>query len=1046
MSNLKVCSINVRGINDLKKRRDIFEFLGKRNYDICLLQETHSIKQNEQKWRNEWGYTAFWSSYTGNSRGVAILFKNSFQYDLHNEIEDDEGRYILLDITINNTRLSIVNVYGPNDDNPIFFSTLETKMQTWANNSVIIGGDFNVVQDYTIDTLNIQDRNNPKAHEKINDLKDEMDLHDPWRLQYPDTRMYTWHNTQNKHSRLDYFLISSELLNYVCDPMIKPGYRSDHSIVELYLKLSNHPKGPGLWKFNNSLLFDEIYVNEIRACINTTVEQYKSRNVLNSDPENNQYTISDQLLFEMLKLEIRGKSIAYSAAKKKESEKAERILNQEIDELHRIFSGNPTAENQAKLSEKQNELKIYREKKIDGIIVRAKARWHLQGEKNSKYFLNLEKKHYIEKSIPKLINDKGEEIKDLPDIIKEQQKFYETLYTSCAPVFNEDFENTFFPRDDNMRKLSNDESVEMEDQISVEECYNVLKGMKKNKSPGSDGFTTEFYLYFWKDLKYQMARSFQETFRKGLMSDSQKLGIITCLPKPGKPREYIKNWRPISLLNVDYKILSGVIAQRIKKNLNPLVSNCQKGFISGRYIGECTRLVSDLIDYARKNNLKAILLLIDFEKAFDSLEWPFIDRTLEHFNFGRNIRQWIKILYTNIESCIINNGFCSERFCLHRGVRQGDPLSPYLFILAAEILARAIMNDVNIKGISIDDTEYLLSQLADDTSVFLEENEHSFRSCIELLDKFSKISGLKINYSKTLAITLGIDYNLDYDLDLGQEIRWQSKGQFTLLGIRYDLEKENFTEVNYYSKLKEFEKTFKDWNARSLTIYGKICIIKSLALPKLIHLFSSLPNPPEDILKKIESACFKFIWEGKPEKIKRSTMYNSYDKGGFKLPNMKIFCMAQKLTWIKKLLDDTNTSKWKTLLLSEIEFFGGNYIWLIQNQSPNFLKDLNPFWRDVYKAWNTIITNESSELDPRLQSIFHNPMICINNKPIVYNEWIFKNVRYINDIIDEEGNLYSWETFSNKFDLNNQAFRHLSLIHSIPRNWKKKNKGYWSKT
>ena len=1030
--------MNVRGLNDTKKRRDIFDWLRNRNYDICLLQETHATENVENKWRNEWGYTAFWSSFTGNSRGVAILFKNSFQYDLHSKMEDDTGRFILLDVTINNTRLSIVNVYGPNDDNPNFFGTLETKIQSCPSNSIIIGGDFNVVQDYTLDTLNIQTRNNPNAHDKVNDFKDEMDLHDPWRLKYPDTRMFTWHNSQNKHSRLDYFLVSSDLLNLLENPLIKPAYRSDHSVVELTLKLSSHPKGPGIWKFNNSLLSDENYINDIRVCIKETCEQYKIPNGEQSNPETDRYVINDQLLFEMLKLEIRGKTIAYSAAKKKESENTERTLNKRIEELHEIFSNSPTEENHGNLIEKQNELKALREKRVDGIIVRAKARWHLHGEKNSKYFLNLEKRHYTEKTIPKIIKDNGEETSEIKEIIKEQKLFYESLYTSRAPVLSEDLENTFFPENDNMSKLSNEASLEMEGDIKIEECYKVLKDMKKNKSPGSDGFTSEFYMFFWNDLKYQMLRSFQETFNKEMLSDSQKLGVITCLPKPGKPKEFLKNWRPISLLNVDYKILAGVIAQRIKTNLSDIISNCQKGFVSGRYIGECTRLVSDLIHYSRKNNLKGILLLIDFEKAFDSLEWSFIDRTLNHFNFGRHIRKWVKIFYTNIESCIINNGFCSERFNLQRGVRQGDPLSPYLFILGAEILARAVMKDINIKGLQIDGTEYLISQLADDTTLFLEEDEDSFNCCLKLLDKYSIISGLKINYGKTSAITLGIDHDLNYNLDIGNTIKWQSNGQFTLLGIDYDLDDEDFTKVNYTKKFKDFEKTFKDWNTRGLTIYGKVCIVKSLALPKLVHLFSSLPNPPEDILKRIESACFKFIWDGKPEKVKRSTMYNTHEKGGFKLPNIKTFCMAQKLTWIKKLLDNTNTSKWKTLFLSNTEQWGGNYIWLTQNQTPSFVRFLNPFWKDVYNAW-AIFTNDSDR-DPCLQTLFHNPNIKINDKSVFFYDWFIHGIRYVNDLIDETGNFYSWETFSNKFNIVNQSFRHYALIHSIPMNWKKRIK------
>jgi exonuclease III len=195
----------------------------------------------------------------------------SFQHTIHHQILDKEGRYIILDISINDKRMTLINVYGPNEDEPIFFTMLMEQFDN--NNLTILGGDVNTVQDYSLDTLNTKHRNNPKSHEEINMIKEDLDLYDPWRVQNPETKMYTWHNSTNKLSRLDYFLVSAGTMNIIETTIIKPGYRSDHSIVELTLNLSKHKKGPGLWKFNNSLLKDNEYVNEIKKCIaDTTAE------------------------------------------------------------------------------------------------------------------------------------------------------------------------------------------------------------------------------------------------------------------------------------------------------------------------------------------------------------------------------------------------------------------------------------------------------------------------------------------------------------------------------------------------------------------------------------------------------------------------------------------------------------------------------------------------------------------------------------------------------------------------------------------------------
>ena len=149
--------------------------------------------------------------------------------------------------------------------------------------------------------------------------------------------------------------------------------------------------------------------------------------------------------------------------------------------------------------------------------------------------------------------------------------------------------------------------------------------MKNNKSPGSDGFTSEFLKFFWKDLKVFVIGSLNYGYSLGSLSVTQKQGIITCLPKGDKSRHFLKNWRPISLLNTVYKIGSGVIANRIKKVLPTLINNDQTGFIAGRYIGGNIRLLFDIMEYAEENDIPGLFLLIDFEKAFDSISWNFLN-------------------------------------------------------------------------------------------------------------------------------------------------------------------------------------------------------------------------------------------------------------------------------------------------------------------------------------------------------------------------------------------------------------------------------------
>ena len=136
-----------------------------------------------------------------------------------------------------------------------------------------------------------------------------------------------------------------------------------------------------------------------------------------------------------------------------------------------------------------------------------------------------------------------------------------------------------------------------------------------------------------------------ESFKKGVLSTSQKLGIISILPKADKSREFLKNWRPISLLNVSYKLLSSCIANRIKQVLQHIIHENQRGFMKGRYIGENTRIVYDIIQISNKHKIPGMILLVDFEKAFDSVSWSFMYKALHFFNFGPDIIRWVKTLY-----------------------------------------------------------------------------------------------------------------------------------------------------------------------------------------------------------------------------------------------------------------------------------------------------------------------------------------------------------------------------------------------------------------
>ena len=237
------------------------------------------------------------------------------------------------------------------------------------------------------------------------------------------------------------------------------------------------------------------------------------------------------------------------------------------------------------------------------------------------------------------------------------------------------------------------------------------------------------------------------------MSVEQRRGILRLLPKSGKDITHIQNWRPISLLNTDYKILATVLARRLQNVLQTTIALDQSGYLKGRFIGFNIRTIFDAIEIGSESD-KLFIAFLDFEKAFDTINRDFMDKCLTCYGFPSHFKKWITILYNDMESCILNNGFTSNYFPLKRGVRQGCPLSALLFITVVEVLADAIRKNKHVKGITVNGFESKITQLADDTTLFLKDIR-SLQICLNLIQMFFQASGLKLNQTKTEVLCVG---------------------------------------------------------------------------------------------------------------------------------------------------------------------------------------------------------------------------------------------------------------------------------------------------
>ena len=260
--------------------------------------------------------------------------------------------------------------------------------------------------------------------------------------------------------------------------------------------------------------------------------------------------------------------------------------------------------------------------------------------------------------------------------------------------------------------------------------------------------------------------------------------IINCIPKGDKPRQFLKNWRPISLLCVLYKLLSTVLANRLKGVLDSLISRSQCGFIQGRYIGEVTRLIYDVINHTEKSEIEGLLMLIDFEKAFDSISWKFLYNVLDYLGFTEGYIKWIKLLNKGIQASVVQAGFKSEFLNIERGCKQGDPIAAHLFLLGAQIMTYMVNQNNKIKGIIIG-REIKLCQFADDTTLILDGSKESLDSALNTIEIFGSISGLKMNTTKT-KVWIGRKKYCREKINTSFNLEWGST-TFDLLGITFSV-------------------------------------------------------------------------------------------------------------------------------------------------------------------------------------------------------------------------------------------------------------------
>ncbi|GJV52623.1 RNA-directed DNA polymerase, eukaryota [Tanacetum coccineum] len=850
-SNAKSNLSNCLGSKAKKER--IRELNNNHKVSFMTLQETKMEKISTMDVKFLWGNYIFdhiVCEALGNFGGILCAWDpNVFQKE-HHIISDN---FVALYGTWipKQVKLLLVSVYAPQSlaYKRVLWSYLSSLITRWDGESIVMG-DFNEVR-------SLEERwgstFNALGASVFNDFIMNSGLIDVQLEGYS----FTWaHPSASKMSKLDRFLVTNGLLS--CFPNISAicldRHLSDHRPIllrELYTDFGASPFRLYHSWFNLTG-FDQLVTSTWISNVLSDSNDLKSK-LSDIDKKLDQGDVNDDLLLSRM------------AAMKQLQE--------------------------VKSFEARDSMQ------------KAKIQWAIEGDENSKFFHGIINRKRANLTVKGILVD-GDWVDEPRRIKDEFRTHFATRFQDPGP--SRGSLNFIFPN-----RLNLEQASDLESPITRDEIRNAVWSCGENKSPGPDGFTFEFFRKFWDVIGPDFCIAVEWFFDHGSFSIGCNSSFIALIPKTLDPK-CVSDYRPISLIGSLYKVVTKILATRLSVVISGLISDVQTAFLPNRQILDDPFIISEILSWCKQKSQQAMIFKVDFAKAYDSIRWDYLDDVLNSFGFGSKWRSWIRGSLNSGMASILINGSPTFEFQFHCGLKQGDPLAPFLFILVMESLHLAFTRVIEagvFTGIRIDSSLMISHFFYADDAVFIGEwSQDNLKGIMHILRCFSLLSGLSINVKKSHLLGIGVPSSCVKSAaeSLGCSVMTTP---FNYLGIKVG---GNMSLVKSWGDMVDkLKKRLSKWKLKSLSIGGRLTLLKSVLGSTPIY-YMSLFKVPKVVLNYLEGMRRNFFngiqdGERKIAWVKWSKVLAPKKHGGLGVSSFYALNRALLVKWMWRFLSKDNS-------------------------------------------------------------------------------------------------------------------------------------------